>query len=189
MEAVCAFCPIDYRSWQEWRTLSRIVSQRLRVLGKLEGFCLCIAKACEGVSWVGTFGVYFKWNQGLPLPTSPSLKSVKMDYLPEFSGDLNLEDGLPQILTLGILALTAIYAFTRLFTDPEAGVVYQIPEPEQLREGWKGELLEEPSLKVYTFPYFKTLSAHSMPDSRLLRHPMLLPSHGTTARTCEPSYA
>jgi hypothetical protein len=73
-----------------------------------------------------------------------------MDYLAQFPGHLNLEDGLPQIFTLGILALTAIYAFTRLFTDTETGVVYQVDEPEQLQEGWKGEVLQEPSLKVYT---------------------------------------
>jgi hypothetical protein len=69
-----------------------------------------------------------------------------MDFLPE---DISLEGGLPQLLILSILALAAVYVFTRLFTDPEAGVIYEVEEPEQLQAGWQGKVLDEPSLKVH----------------------------------------
>jgi len=65
-----------------------------------------------------------------------------------FLGNLRQLDGLPQFLTLGILAISAIYVFSRLFKDPELGLVYHVDEPEQLKEGWKGEVLEDASLKV-----------------------------------------
>jgi hypothetical protein len=129
-----------------WRTLLRIVDAELRASEGLEVFRFRIARkhvrACRGINFLEM------QMQGLLV----TLQLHKMDYLPEFPGDLNLEDGLPQVLTLGILALTAIYAFTRLFTDPEAGVVYNVSEPEQLAEGWKGEVLEEPTLTVYNLP-------------------------------------
>ena len=66
----------------------------------------------------------------------------------EFPEDLNLEDGIPTILALAIVALISIYAFTNLFTDPESAVDFDVPEPEQLRDDWKGEILETPSIKV-----------------------------------------
>ncbi|KAF2272952.1 Aldedh-domain-containing protein [Westerdykella ornata] len=34
------------------------------------------------------------------------------------------------------------------YTDPEAAVPYNVAAPEQVRQGWKGEVLREPSLKV-----------------------------------------
>jgi hypothetical protein len=73
-----------------------------------------------------------------------------MDLLPE---DISLGEGLPQLLTLLILALSAVYVFTRLFTDPEAGVRYQVDEPEQLGDGWEGKTLDEPSLKVKSLDF------------------------------------
>jgi hypothetical protein len=72
-----------------------------------------------------------------------------MDFIPS---DLNLEDGLPQFLVLFFLGLVAVYLFSRLFTDPHAAVTYSVPEPEQLKPGWKGEIVSEPSLKVISFP-------------------------------------
>lgn len=67
----------------------------------------------------------------------------------ELPEDLDLENGLPALLVLVIVALISIYTFTKLFTDPE-GVIptYDVPEPEQLSPHWKGEILENPSIKV-----------------------------------------
>jgi len=35
-----------------------------------------------------------------------------------------------------------------LISDPERAVDYEIPIPEQCKPGWKGEELDEPSIKV-----------------------------------------
>jgi hypothetical protein len=43
-------------------------------------------------------------------------------------------------LAIGIIRL--------LLPDPEAAVNYTIKEPEQLRPGWEGEVLDEPSITV-----------------------------------------
>jgi hypothetical protein len=69
----------------------------------------------------------------------------------ELPGDLNLEDGVPAVLILAFVALISIYAFTNLFTDPEGAVDFNVPEPEQLRQDWKGEVLENPLIKVNNF--------------------------------------
>jgi hypothetical protein len=69
----------------------------------------------------------------------------------EIPGELGLENGIPTILVLAIVALISIYAFTTLFTDPESAVDFDVPEPEQLRPDWKGEILENPSIKVRIF--------------------------------------
>ena len=66
----------------------------------------------------------------------------------ELPGDLGLEDGIPLFLALIFAGLIAIYTFTNLFTDPEGAVDFDVPEPEQLRADWKGEILENPSIKV-----------------------------------------
>lgn len=65
-----------------------------------------------------------------------------------FPGDLELKEGLPQLIVIAIVGLCSVYIFARLFTDPEAAVDYTIPEPEQLHQDWKGKLLDEPSLRV-----------------------------------------
>jgi hypothetical protein len=82
-----------------------------------------------------------------------SAQQQHMDLLPE---DISLGEGLPQILILLVLALSAVYAFTRLFADPEAGVKYTVDEPEQLREGWEGEELSEPSIQVDLLAFLKS---------------------------------
>ena len=78
------------------------------------------------------------------------LIAISTSMLPsmELPEDLSLEDGLPVLLVLIIVALVSIYAFTNLFTDPEGAVDFDVPEPEQLRSDWKGEILEIPSIKV-----------------------------------------
>jgi len=35
-----------------------------------------------------------------------------------------------------------------LIPDPEAAVVYGVDEPEQVKEDWKGQILENPTLQV-----------------------------------------
>ncbi|TID19401.1 Aldedh-domain-containing protein [Venturia nashicola] len=65
-----------------------------------------------------------------------------------FPGDLELEDGLPQLIIIAIVGLASVYVFARLFTDTESAVDYTIPEPEQLHPDWKGEVLDEPSLNI-----------------------------------------
>jgi hypothetical protein len=67
----------------------------------------------------------------------------------EVPGDLNLEDGIPTLLILAIVGLVSIYLFTIKLTDVESAVDYDVPEPEQLRSDWKGEVLENPSIKVH----------------------------------------
>jgi hypothetical protein len=48
---------------------------------------------------------------------------------------------------LGLLTLGLLYVLLR--NDVEAAVLYNVIPPEQSRLGWKGEILEEPSLKVH----------------------------------------
>jgi hypothetical protein len=48
--------------------------------------------------------------------------------------------------TLWIAALSFIWLTCR--ADPEEAVKYVVETPEQAKPGWKGEVLEEPGLKV-----------------------------------------
>ncbi|KAF2203877.1 ALDH-like protein, partial [Delitschia confertaspora ATCC 74209] len=48
----------------------------------------------------------------------------------------------------GIGAATVLLFYFLLRTDPEAAVHYHVETPEQAQPGWKGEILEEPSIKV-----------------------------------------
>jgi hypothetical protein len=48
--------------------------------------------------------------------------------------------------SLWIAALSAIWFFCR--ADPEAPVKYAVEPPEEAKPGWKGEVLEKPTLKV-----------------------------------------
>jgi delta 1-pyrroline-5-carboxylate dehydrogenase len=47
---------------------------------------------------------------------------------------------------IGALTLGLFYILLR--SDPEAAVAYNVTPPEQSNPGWKGEVLEEPTLKV-----------------------------------------
>lgn len=50
---------------------------------------------------------------------------------------------------LGAIGAVTLVAFYFLFRgDPEAAVPYNVTPPQQVKPGWKGEVLEEPSLKV-----------------------------------------
>jgi hypothetical protein len=48
--------------------------------------------------------------------------------------------------TLWIAALSLIWLTCR--ADPEEAVKYVVETPEQAKPGWKGEVLQEPGLKV-----------------------------------------
>jgi len=50
--------------------------------------------------------------------------------------------------SLWAVALSAIWFFCR--ADPEQPVNYVVEPPEQAKPGWKGEVLDKPSLKVHT---------------------------------------
>jgi hypothetical protein len=85
--------------------------------------------------------------------------------LPEdMSRDLGMEritaraDGDFYILfygTLWIAALSVIWVFCR--ADPEKPVKYVVEPPEQAKPGWKGEVLEKPTLKVQSLFYLLKL--------------------------------
>jgi len=60
---------------------------------------------------------------------------------------------------IGALTLGLCYILLR--SDPEAAVPYNVAPPEPSKPGWKGEVLEEPTLKVFT----TALHARSAIDS------------------------
>lgn len=45
-------------------------------------------------------------------------------------------------------AATIILFYFLLRSDPEAAVPYNVTPPEQIKPGWEGEVLEDPSMKV-----------------------------------------
>jgi hypothetical protein len=58
-----------------------------------------------------------------------------------------LEDYQPYLLScIGISTLVLFYLLFR--KDPEAAIPYNVTPPEQSKPGWKGQVLEEPALKV-----------------------------------------
>lgn len=69
-----------------------------------------------------------------------SHSQFKMEHIP---------DELLNIAGLAIVPVALILVIQFFFfTDPEAAVPYDVAVPEQARPGWKGEVLEQPSLKV-----------------------------------------
>jgi hypothetical protein len=60
--------------------------------------------------------------------------------------DLTYEWRLLTVVVLGVLSLLALRWV--LISDPEAPVSYSLTVPEQCRDDWKGEILEEPSIRV-----------------------------------------
>ncbi|KAF2017347.1 Aldedh-domain-containing protein [Aaosphaeria arxii CBS 175.79] len=47
---------------------------------------------------------------------------------------------------VGVVTLLVLYYLVK--SDPEKAVPYNVTAPEQVKSGWKGEILKEPSLKV-----------------------------------------
>jgi hypothetical protein len=56
------------------------------------------------------------------------------------------EHGAYVLAAVGAVTLCTLYLLLR--TDVEAPVPYSVEPPEQARSGWKGEVLEQPTLKV-----------------------------------------
>jgi hypothetical protein len=56
------------------------------------------------------------------------------------------EHGVYMVAAVGAVTVCALYLLLR--TDAEASVPYTIEPPEQARPGWKGDVLDKPTLKV-----------------------------------------
>jgi Aldehyde dehydrogenase family len=69
---------------------------------------------------------------------------------PPYPYPADLEDVSPALVTAIVAVVTLLYLFARFTTAGwnEAAVNYDVPVPEQAKEGWKGEILSKPSLKV-----------------------------------------
>jgi hypothetical protein len=64
-----------------------------------------------------------------------------------------LEDYNVYILGIvGVVTLGLFYFLLR--SDPGAAVPYDVTPPEQSKPGWKGEVLDEPTLKVSCHIHF-----------------------------------
>ena len=68
------------------------------------------------------------------------------------TGPLELRDLSPTLITAVVAVATFVYLFVRISTWSwdERAADYDVPVPEQAREGWKGCILQRPSLKVST---------------------------------------
>ncbi|KKY13573.1 putative aldehyde dehydrogenase [Diplodia seriata] len=64
---------------------------------------------------------------------------------PTLSESLNGPQG---YLVLATIALTTLFCFTWYTYDVEAAVDYSVEPPEQCSSGWKGRVLDQPSLKI-----------------------------------------
>jgi hypothetical protein len=70
--------------------------------------------------------------------SSSTLPLSAMEHLEEYN-----------TLVLGAIGTLTLFVFYFLFRgNPEAAVPYNVTPPKEAQPGWKGEVLEEPSLKV-----------------------------------------
>jgi hypothetical protein len=60
-----------------------------------------------------------------------------------------LEDDLSLYASIACASLLVAFALYQFWTDPEAAIDYSTPEPAQIHPDWKGEILENPSIKVF----------------------------------------
>jgi hypothetical protein len=61
---------------------------------------------------------------------------------------MELPDEASTLLISAISLATLFIAYRLLRSDPEAPIPYHVAPPEQALPGWKGEVLENPGLKV-----------------------------------------
>jgi hypothetical protein len=61
--------------------------------------------------------------------------------------------GIAALTWVAVVFATAVLWFTTK-GDSEAAVDFEVPLPKQLEDGWQGEVLREPSLKVCFFLFF-----------------------------------
>lgn len=73
--------------------------------------------------------------------------------------------------SLWVAALSVIWFFCR--ADPEAPEKYVVELPEQAKPGWKGEVLDKPTLKVIWAQSWLEHQLTFSLDYWLLSHPML----------------
>lgn len=52
------------------------------------------------------------------------------------------------VVTIAFTSVAVAVAVYLLKPDPEAAIDYEVPLPEQCEPEWKGEVLENPSIKV-----------------------------------------
>jgi len=78
---------------------------------------------------------------------------------------------------LGAISLAVLFvSYYFLRTDPEASVPYNVAPPAEAQPGWKGEILEEPSLKAEFVPHLHSTisSLTTCIGLWIFSHPMLL---------------
>lgn len=94
------------------------------------------------------------------------------------------------VLLLPIVFLFAAFKIIVLNDDDEQKIVhFKVPLPEQCSPDWKGEVLEEPTVKV---PFIFGMAVRKLlrvPDLGIECHKMLLPSKWPTPRICESFHA
>ena len=102
----------------------------------------------------------------------------------------NPPDQLPwleiSIFLLSIVVIFATLKITVLDDDEERSVHFQVPVPEQCSPDWKGEILDEPTVKVPSPFAVAVRELTRVTDPGIERHQMLLPSQWSIARTREP---
>jgi len=57
-------------------------------------------------------------------------------------------DGYNAYILIAVLVVTSCFFIYTIWSDTEAAVPYSVTPPEQVAPGWKGEVLQNPSLKV-----------------------------------------
>lgn len=60
----------------------------------------------------------------------------------------SLGNGIPFYISFILCSLATFTLYIYLKPDPEAAIDYHVPAPEQCHPEWKGEILQNPSLKV-----------------------------------------
>lgn len=60
----------------------------------------------------------------------------------------SLAHDIPFYVSFTLCSLATFVLYVCLKPDPEAAIDYYIPIPEQCHPEWKGEILQDPSLKV-----------------------------------------
>ena len=92
-----------------------------------------------------------------------------------------------------VIFLVTFFNNIVLSEDKERPVSFKVPIPEQCNPDWKGDLLEDPNIKVPSWSTIIILlmrkkAEMNQTDPRHQRHPMLQPSQRTSPGSSEPSH-
>jgi len=94
------------------------------------------------------------------------------------------------IFIISISFVFIVFNHTVLNDSAERAVPFNLPIPEQCNPYWEGEVLKDPSIKV---SYSSRVKHHRpltlVPEVRLERHTVLLPSQWTASRTRQPFHS